>query len=66
MRDINIDGYVIPKNLLYSENHVWAKARGDVLVLGVTDFLQKMLGTIISVNFPGNDSPIRRGNPLVW
>ncbi|MEM0217273.1 MAG: glycine cleavage system protein H [Candidatus Nezhaarchaeales archaeon] len=66
MSSINIDGYVIPNNLLYSENHVWARAKGDILVLGITDFLQKILGTIINVHFPSDDLLIRRGNPLVW
>lgn len=66
MNVIKIDGYAIPENLLYSENHVWAQIRDDVVVLGVTDFLQKLLETIISIHFPSDAFLILRGDPLVW
>ncbi|MEM4653374.1 MAG: glycine cleavage system protein H [Candidatus Nezhaarchaeales archaeon] len=63
---MNIGGHIVPENLLYSDNHVWAKVRNDTLILGVTDFLQKLLGTIISVHLPGNSRLITRGDSIVW
>lgn len=66
MSPINIDGYVIPEDLLYSENHVWAQVRNNVVILGVTDFLQKLLETIIGIYFPSDGPLIGRGSPLVW
>lgn len=65
MKLINVDRYVVPEDLLYSGNHVWAKVKNDVVVLGVTDFLQKLLKTIIGVYFP-SENFIERGSPLTW
>lgn len=65
MKTINTHEFVIPENLLYSENHVWAKFKDDVIVIGITDFLQKLLGTMIGVYYPGCVS-IERGRPIAW
>lgn len=65
MKLIDVHGYVIPRNLLYSENHVWAQVKDDVVVIGITDFLQKLLETVIGICFPSYDF-IERGSPLIW
>lgn len=65
MRSINTHRYVIPENLLYSENHVWAQVKNEVIVIGITDFLQKLLETIIGVYFPSCDL-IEKGSPIAW
>lgn len=36
----------------YSKKHLWIAAEGDVVTIGITDFLQKKLGDIMFVNLP--------------
>ncbi len=43
---MNIDEYYFPDDLYYHKEHCWAKIDGDLVVVGVTDFAQKMAGTI--------------------
>ena len=36
-------------NLLYSETHEWVKVEGDVAIVGVSDFAQESLGSVVYV-----------------
>lgn len=36
----------------YSKKHLWIAAEGDVVTIGITDFLQEKLGDIMFVNLP--------------
>jgi len=42
----------VPKNRFYNENDCWAKADGSIATIGITDFLQNMVGDVIFVNLP--------------
>jgi len=55
----------VPPNLSYSKRHVWAKVQNDVVVVGVTDFLQKELGTVINVEFTDGEF-VERDGPIAW
>jgi len=48
-----------------SKKHVWARIQGDVVVIGVTDYLQKQLGTVINVEFSENRF-VEKGDPIAW
>jgi len=48
-----------------NKKHVWAKVQGDVVVVGVTDCLQRLLGTVINVEFSEN-SFVEKGCPIAW
>jgi glycine cleavage system H protein len=41
----------VPKDLFYIENDCWARFEGDTAKVGITDFLQNMIGDIVFVNF---------------
>ena len=41
-----------PDNLLYTEDHEWAKYGNDNVTIGITDFAQSQLGDVIFVEFP--------------
>jgi glycine cleavage system H protein len=43
---------MIPKDLLYSKSHEWAKIEGGVAVVGITHFAQEQLGDITYVDLP--------------
>jgi glycine cleavage system H protein len=43
---------MIPKDLLYSKTHEWAKIEGGIATVGITDFAQEQLGDITYVDLP--------------
>jgi glycine cleavage system H protein len=43
---------MIPKDLLYSKSHEWAKIEGGIAVVGITQFAQEQLGDITYVDLP--------------
>ena len=42
----------IPSELKYSSDHEWAKATGDVVRIGITDYAQDALGDVVFVDLP--------------
>jgi len=42
----------VPKNRFYNENDCWAGMDGNIATVGITDFLQNMVGDVIYVNLP--------------
>lgn len=48
-------------NRLYSSSHQWFNVKGDIVSIGITDFLQDKLGGIMFVNLPENGTVISRG-----
>ena len=42
----------IPKNLLFTKDHEWARVENSIVTIGITDFAQSELGDIIFVEFP--------------
>lgn len=47
-----IQGYNLSEDLYYEKNHYWVKVEGDILVMGMDDFAQKMAGEIVYVQLP--------------
>ncbi len=43
---MKIEEYDVPDDLYYHKEHCWARVEGNVVVVGVTDFAQKMAGII--------------------
>ena len=54
-----------PTTLLYSKKHVWARIYNDMIIVGVTDYLQRQLGIIIGVEF-SSDKFVDKECPLAW
>ncbi len=42
----------VPKNLMYTNDHEWAKFDNNIVTIGITDFAQGELGDIIFVELP--------------
>lgn len=42
----------IPPNLLYSKEHEWALAQGDIVTVGITHHAQAQLGDIVYIELP--------------
>jgi len=54
----------ILKNLLYTKEHEWIKVEGDKAYIGITDFAQHALGSIVYVELPEVDSELSAGETL--
>lgn len=39
----------IPDNLLYTKDHEWVQAEGEIAIIGITDYAQKELGDIVYI-----------------
>jgi glycine cleavage system H protein len=50
------------KSLLYTREHVWVKVDGDEAYLGITDFAQKALGSIVYVEVSEADTECTVGD----
>lgn len=46
--------------LFYSESHEWVKIEDGIAVIGITDFAQKSMGSIVYVDMPDEDDEVSR------
>ena len=58
---MEIEGYNLPDELYYEENHFWVRDEGDLLVMGMDDFAQQMAGEIVYVQLPDEGKIIKAG-----
>ena len=58
---MEIQGYNMPDELHYEENHFWVKEDGDLFVMGMDDFAQKMAGEIVYVQLPEEGKSLSAG-----
>jgi glycine cleavage system H protein len=58
---MEIQGYNMPDELYYEENHFWVRDDGDVLTMGMDDFAQKMAQEIVYVQLPDEGKTLKTG-----
>jgi glycine cleavage system H protein len=58
---MEIQGYNLPDELYYEENHFWVRDDGDLLVMGMDDFAQQIAGEIVYVQLPDEGKRIKAG-----
>jgi glycine cleavage system H protein len=58
---MEIHGYNMPEELYYEKNHYWIMVQGDLIVMGMDDFAQKLAGDIVYVQLPGEGKKITLG-----
>ena len=58
---MEIQGYNMPEELYYEENHFWVKEEGDLLVMGMDDFAQTMAGEIVYIQLPDDGKKLKLG-----
>jgi glycine cleavage system H protein len=56
---MKIQEYDMPDELYYEENHFWVRDDGDILVMGMDDFAQKMAGEIVYVQLPDEGKQLK-------
>ncbi len=60
---MEIEGYVLPDELYYHKEHFWAKVEGNSVIMGTTDFAQKLAGQIVFVELPVGGKTVEQGKP---
>jgi len=58
---MEIQGYNLPDELHYEQNHFWVRQEGDLIVMGMDDFAQKMAGEIVYVQLPSEGKTVKQG-----
>ena len=58
---MEIQGYNMPDEHYYEENHFWVRDDGDVLTMGMDDFAQKMAEEIVYVQLPDEGKRLKAG-----
>ena len=58
---MEIQGYNMPDDLYYEENHYWIRVEDDILVMGMDDFAQQMAGEIVFVQLPFEGKKLKKG-----
>lgn len=51
----------IEADLLYTETHEWVRLEGDQVVIGITDFAQSELGSVVFIDLPEEGDEIEAG-----
>ena len=49
---MEIQGYVVPDDLMYTKEHEWAKEEGGAVRVGITDYAAKTLNDVVYVTPP--------------
>jgi glycine cleavage system H protein len=58
---MEIQSYQMPDELYYEQNHYWVRQEGDLLVMGMDDFAQKLAGQIVFVQLPEEGKAVKTG-----
>ncbi len=54
----------VPKDLLYTKEHEWARVEGDTVTVGITDYAQSQLSDIVYVELPEVGSQVTAMEPF--
>jgi glycine cleavage system H protein len=57
---MDIEGYNMPEDLYYESNHFWVRMEGDVAVMGMDDFAQKLAGEVVFVGLPPEGKKLKQ------
>jgi glycine cleavage system H protein len=50
----------IPEDLLYTEDHEWARIEGSLATVGITQFAVDKLGDVIQVDLPREEETLKQ------
>ena len=52
----------LPEDVRYTKDHEWAKASGDTVKIGISDYAQDQLGDIVFVELPAVGDSFEEGD----
>ena len=50
-----------PEDLLYTEDHEWARVEGNLVTIGITQFAVEQLGDVTQVELPREGEALKQG-----
>jgi len=62
---MKIEPYEFPDDLYYTLEHVWARAEGDLVTIGLSQFGQDLAGRIAYVEVPRAGRAVAKGEPFM-
>jgi len=54
-----------PKEVKYTKDHEWTRIEGAWAVIGITDYAQDKLGSIVFVDLPAPGKSFKKGETLI-
>ncbi len=54
----------VPSDRRYTDEHEWARAEGERIFVGITDYAQDQLGDVVFVALPEPGCELQAGQPL--
>ena len=60
---MEIEGYNFPDDIYYHKEHYWAKVEGNKVIIGTSDFAQKLAGQVVYVELPSVGRVVEQGKP---
>jgi glycine cleavage system H protein len=54
----------MPDDLYFEKNHSWLRLEGDIGIVGIDDFAQKLAGEIKYVGMPVTGDEVEQGKPF--
>ncbi len=61
---MDVQGYHVLEDLLYTKEHEWARDEGQVVKVGVTDYAAKTLNDVVYVTPPKVGSAVQQMKPM--
>jgi glycine cleavage system H protein len=58
---MEINGFNLPDELYYEENHFWLRPQEDLIIMGMDDFARKLAGEIVYVQLPDDGKVLKAG-----
>ena len=53
-----------PDDLRYTREHEWARADGNRVTIGITDYAQDQLGDVVYVDLPASGTRVEKDQPF--
>ncbi len=54
-----------PKELKYTKDHEWTRVEGNTAFVGITDYAQNKLGSIVFIELPSPGKSFKKGETVV-
>lgn len=49
-----------PKDIKYTKEHEWARAEGNIITVGITDYAQDSLGDVVYLELPAEGATVTK------
>lgn len=60
-----VDKYEMPDDLYYTTDHAWIRVEGNLIRIGITDFMQQLAGEITFIRLPRPGKEMEPGKTLI-